>query len=69
MKSPRNALDDIVGAVTDHTLSGTASRTFTGSSDAVDQATRSALVQMGMSVNTGTRTNDERGVTVRHGLF
>ena len=39
------------------------------SSGAVYQATRSALVQMSMSVNADTRTNDERGVTMRHGLF
>ena len=56
-----------IGAVTDYTMSGTASRTFTGSPDAVYQATRSALMQMGMSVNTDTRTDDERGVTASAG--
>jgi hypothetical protein len=56
-----------VGAVTNYTMTGTASRTFTGSSDAVYQATRSALQQMGMSVNTDTRTDDERGVTASAG--
>jgi hypothetical protein len=56
-----------VGAVTDYTLRGTASRTFTGSSDAVYQATRSALLHMGMNVNTDTRTDDERGVTASAG--
>jgi hypothetical protein len=56
-----------LGAVTDYTLSGTASRTFTGSSDVVYQATRSALLHMGMSVNTDTRTDDERGVTASAG--
>lgn len=55
------------GAVTDFTLSGTASRTFTGSSDAVYQATRAALQHMGMSVSTDTRTDDARAVTARAG--
>lgn len=55
------------GAVTNYTMSGTASRTFTGSSEAVYQATRSALQQMGMSVNTNTRTDEERGVTASAG--
>src|SRR6267143_683621 len=54
-------------AVTDYTINGTARRTFTASSEAVYQATRSALKQMGMTVKTDRRTDEGRVLTARAG--
>jgi hypothetical protein len=54
-------------AVTDYTINGTARRTFTASSEAVYQATRSALKQMGMTVKTDRRTDEGQVLTAHAG--